>query len=148
MPQSKSEKIVRQVLRDLWNDGKPASIDKLYDEKCKLTSPGANFKGRDAVQQYIGMYHEGFPDLNVDFQGFYPDESDTGGVLHWKFSGTHKGTIMGIEPTNKKVSIEGMTLSRMRNGKITEEHFLWDRLEQAKQLGIPPEKLRAENLQM
>ena len=138
MPQSKSEKIVRRVIRDLWNDGKTTAIDDLYDSDLSVHVPGNNFKGRDGIQQFIGMYHEAFPDLQVDIQGFYPDESDAGGVLHWKFTGTHKGDLMGLAPTNQELSIEGMTLSRIENGKIVEETYLWDRLNQLNQLGVSP----------
>jgi predicted ester cyclase len=74
-------------------------------------------------------------------EGFYPNDSDTGGVLHWRFTGTHKGELMGIAPTDNPVSIEGMTLSRHQDGKIYEEQFLWDRLEQLRQLGVSPDEL-------
>lgn len=142
MAQSKSEQIIRRVLRDLWNDGKATAIDELYSKDLRVNVPGSSFKGRDGIQQFIGMYHEAFPDLHVDMTGFYPNDTDTGGVLHWEFTGTHKGNLMGIAPTNNEVAIEGMTLSRMKNGKIVEETFLWDRLSQADQLGIEPDKLR------
>ena len=141
MAQSQSEQIVRRLISDLWNDGKTTAIDELYSSDLTVHVPGSTFKGRDGIQQFIGMYHEAFPDLHVDFEGFYPNDSDTGGVLHWRFTGTHKGDLMGIAPTNNHVSIEGMTLSRHENGKIIEEQFLWDRLEQLNQLGVSPDQL-------
>jgi steroid delta-isomerase-like uncharacterized protein len=141
MTESKSRQLVERVLSDLWNDGKTTAIDDLYASELTVRVPGSTFKGRDGIQQFIGMYHEAFPDLHVEMEGFYPNDSDTGGVLHWRFTGTHKGELMGIAPTDNPVSIEGMTLSRHRDGKIYEEQFLWDRLEQLRQLGVSPDEL-------
>ena len=142
MPQSKSKQIIRRVLDELWNDGKPQSVDELYDKNVKIHVPGGNFTGRDGVRQFLGMYNEAFPDLHVEMEGFYPAEADNGGVLHWTFTGTHEGELMGIKASHNQVEITGMTLSRIKGGKIVEERFVWDRLDQLRQLGVSPEKLK------
>ena len=42
-------------------------------------------------------------------------------VIRWSFSGTHKGSIMGIPATDKKVTWTGITIYRIVDGKVVEE---------------------------
>jgi len=54
------------------------------------------------------------------------------------WTGTHKGEIMGIPPTNKKVTISLITISRIAGGKIVEDHGQFDALGLMRQLGAVP----------
>jgi predicted ester cyclase len=59
-------------------------------------------------------------------------------VMAWTATGTHKGDLRGIAPTNKKISIEGITISRHANGKLVESRVNWDALGMMQQLGVAP----------
>ena len=39
-------------------------------------------------------------------------------VKHWNFKGTHTGDFFGISATGKTVDIAGVTLVKMKDGKI------------------------------
>jgi predicted ester cyclase len=39
-------------------------------------------------------------------------------VVSWIISGTHKYEIMDIPATGKKISVEGITIHHIKNGKI------------------------------
>jgi predicted ester cyclase len=45
---------------------------------------------------------------------------------------------MGIEPTGKQVTVSGLTISRLENDKIVEEHQNWDVFGMMQQLGAVP----------
>lgn len=49
--------------------------------------------------------------------------------------GTHKGTFMGIEPTNKELSWTGISIDRIANGKIVESWANYDMMGMMQQLG-------------
>ena len=53
-------------------------------------------------------------------------------------SGTHRGELMGIEPTGKSVSVEAISVFRIADGKIAEEWTVWDALGLMQQLGTVP----------
>ena len=142
MAQSKPEQLAHRAVEDLWNDGKPESIDELYADAIKLRIPGRTLEGRDGVRQFIGMYHEAFPDLHIEVRDYFVNEDESGGVMHWTFHGTHEGNLMGLEATGNEVSVDGMTLTRYENDKAIEEVVLWDRLEQFRQLGVSPEDVK------
>ena len=59
-------------------------------------------------------------------------------VEHWNFKGTHTGDFFGIPATGKNVDIDGVTLVRMKGGKIAEERDSFDNLEFSQQIGLIP----------
>jgi predicted ester cyclase len=46
---------------------------------------------------------------------------------------------MGIPPTGKQVTVGGITISRLKDGKVIEEWTNWDTLGLLQQLGVIPE---------
>jgi predicted ester cyclase len=53
-------------------------------------------------------------------------------------TGTHKGEIMGIPPTNKKVTVSLIVIDRFAGGKIVEDNGQFDALGLMRQLGLDP----------
>jgi predicted ester cyclase len=53
-------------------------------------------------------------------------------------TGTHKDALMGVAPTGKKVTVEGITFDRYRNGKLAESFVQWDTLRFLQELGMVP----------
>jgi serine/threonine protein kinase len=61
------------------------------------------------------------------------DQSEV--VVYWNILGTHKGEFMGIPPTNKKMSLDGITINHFMNGKILDSFVSWDAAGLMKQIG-------------
>jgi predicted ester cyclase len=53
--------------------------------------------------------------------------------------GPFRRAFMGIPPTGKQVTVSGITISRVKNGKVVEEWSNWDPLGMLQQLGVVPE---------
>ena len=51
-------------------------------------------------------------------------------------TGTHKGELRGIAPTNKAIKVEGMVINRISRGRIAESWVNWDALGLIEQLGV------------
>ena len=56
-------------------------------------------------------------------------------VVRWTLQATHTGPFAGIPPTNKKIIVGGISLYRLRDGKITETRNQADLLGAFNQLG-------------
>jgi predicted ester cyclase len=41
-------------------------------------------------------------------------------ALRWKAEGTHRGDLMGLAPTGKRVLLTGIEILRIADGKIVE----------------------------
>jgi predicted ester cyclase len=64
-------------------------------------------------------------------------------VVRWTLHGTHTGPFAGLSPTQKKIAVRGISLYRLRDGKITETRNLADLLALFTQLGTIEQKQKA-----
>ena len=98
-------------------------------------------RGRDGYRQFVDTYQSAFADARVTID----DQIAEGGqvVTRWTGRGTHTGELMGIAPTGKEVTVSGITISRLENGKIAEEWELMDALGMLVQLGAVPQPATA-----
>jgi predicted ester cyclase len=69
--------------------------------------------------------------------------SDDRVVVRWTVHGTHTGPFAGLSPTQKKIAVRGISLYRLRDGKITETRNLPDLLALLTQLGAIERKQKA-----
>jgi hypothetical protein len=131
----------RRLLEEAYGKGNLA----VFDEVC---APG--YRGHDpllgdvdvaAARGSCAMYRAAFPDLTPTFLGSFVDGDNV--ITHWRMTGTHRGALMGIEPTGKRCTAEGISIGKFKGGKIAEEWTQWDALGLLRQLGAAPE-LRAE----
>ena len=80
-----------------------------------------------------GYMRAAFPD-RVDVIENVVAEGDTVGLL-FRLTGTHKGNLLGIPPTGKKVDVWELGLLRIVNGQMVEGWFMLDEAELLRQLG-------------
>ena len=59
-------------------------------------------------------------------------------VAHMPYAGTHRGAILGIEPTNRFCSVDEIVIFRLRDGKIAEAWEVYDEAGMWRQLGAAP----------
>jgi steroid delta-isomerase-like uncharacterized protein len=59
-------------------------------------------------------------------------------VTRWTATGTHKGELMGIPPSGKKVRVTGIAIDRLEDGKIVESWSSFDQLGMLQQIGAIP----------
>src|SRR5205809_2726234 len=92
--------------------------------------------GIDSARAYYANYLTGFSNIIFTIKDVFGQGNKL--VKHWNFKGTHTGVFFGIPATGKTVSIDGVTLVRMQNGKIEEERDFFDNLDFMTQLGLMP----------
>jgi steroid delta-isomerase-like uncharacterized protein len=59
-------------------------------------------------------------------------------VVRWKSSGTHVADFLGVPPTNKSYTIDGIDIFALRDGKLAEHWHVVDQLSMLQQIGIIP----------
>jgi predicted ester cyclase len=62
-------------------------------------------------------------------------------VVRLTFTGTHTGPWMGLPPTGKPVTVKGMALYRLQDGKIVEQWTIGDTFGLLRQLGAVAEPM-------
>jgi steroid delta-isomerase-like uncharacterized protein len=90
--------------------------------------------GPEGYRMLFSGLREAFPDLSVSPETLVPDEESL--AFAYTMAGTHRGVLMGIAPTGKKVSIRGLQISKFRDGKMVERWGSSDQLGMLQQLGV------------
>ncbi len=138
-----NKQVVRRLLEEPWT-GNLAVIDELVDASYVGYDPSnpEPLRGPEGFRGFISTYTSAFPDarITVDEQIAEGDRVAT----RWTGRGTHERELMGIAPTGKQVTVSGLTLSHLRDGKVVEEWTNWDTLGLLQQLGAVPEMARTE----
>src|SRR3712207_4052080 len=59
-------------------------------------------------------------------------------VIRWSASGTHTGEVLGLAPTGKRMTMTGIDIFRIADGKVVELWQYWDQLSLLQQFGVIP----------
>jgi len=91
----------------------------------------------DGIEEYHEWWREtlsGLPDAHLDLTDYI--ESGDRVATRWIFTGTHEHEMFGIPATNQSFEVIGLSLFRMRNGKIAEKLYQQDDHRVLQQLGV------------
>jgi hypothetical protein len=110
--------------------------DSNFTKNVVMHASPADVTGIDSVKAYYANYLTGFSNISFTIKDVFGQGDKL--VKHWNFKGTHTGIFFGIPATGKSVSIDGVTLVRMENGKIAEERDFINNLDFNTQLGLMP----------
>jgi steroid delta-isomerase-like uncharacterized protein len=128
-------KLVRQVF-EAWNAHDPDRYVRLLDEKWAVESDTlpATMSGRDAARQFMQVYLTAFPDLHFELTQVLSDGDFV--ATRWTATGTHRGELMGIVPTQRRTVTRGCSVAHVKNGKLAHDWVYWDTGHLLRQLGV------------
>lgn len=130
------KKVTRTVLEDVYGKGKLEYLDQACDRSFKSHDPLSGDADVAGVKQQVEGYRAAFPDLTPTVLALCAEADVV--CMHWRCTGTHQKPFKGVEPTGKRIMVEGMTIDRYQNGKIVESFTQWDALGFLQALGIIP----------
>jgi len=130
--------IVKRLYEEVWNKRKVGLLNDLISPSHGLQSPTVfgSTMGPEGYKRQILLDVEAFPDLRFAIDEVIAEKNKV--VVPWTISGTHKGEFFGIAPTNKKVSVDGITIHLISDGKIMDSTSAFDSLSLMQQLGAIP----------
>lgn len=136
--QNQTEKNIEMYSRvwdEIVNDGEIDKINNVsFAENVVMVTSPENIVGIDAFKAYYQNFLTGFSDISFDIINVFGQDDNV--VKHWRFQGKHTGDFFGIPATGRNVDVEGVTLVKMENGKIAEEHDFMDNMDFLGQLGL------------
>ncbi len=74
--------------------------------------------GVDGMKQHMIDVRKTYPDLKMTIMRQYCDGDYV--ISEFIMEGTHKGEWLGMKPTGKKITINGVDIDRVKDGKIVE----------------------------
>lgn len=135
---TENKNIVRRLYDEVWNKRKLDLVAELISPSHALNDPfvSGSQVGPEMYRRRIQEFIESFPDLRFTLDDLISEKEKV--VAAWVMSGTHKGGFMNIPATGKKISVEGITIHYIRNGKILDSNARWDAVGLLRQLGAFP----------
>ena len=128
--------IVRDFIDALFTRGDPNAVDDYLAEEFVNNDPpfGAS-ADREGMRRAGAMFRSVFPDWHSDMHQLVAEEDIV--VERFTASGTHTGTdIMGVGPSGATVTLPGINIFRLRDGRIVERWGRLDDLGFLRQLGV------------
>jgi steroid delta-isomerase-like uncharacterized protein len=110
-----------------WNAHDADAVAAVFAEDAVVREIGGagESRGRDAVRARAAALMTAFPDLRLERVELIID-----GDRHadrWVLTGTHRGPLFGIEPTGRRIRVEGATFTRLgADGLVVEDVHLSD----------------------
>ena len=127
--------IVRAFIDKLFTEGDLGAIDAYLSEDFVNHDPPIGLPpDREGMRAAGKMFREAFPDWHSDLEMLVA--ADDLVVERFTASGTHRGELMGVAPTGRTVSLPGINIFRIRDGRIVERWGRLDELGLLRQLGL------------
>jgi steroid delta-isomerase-like uncharacterized protein len=125
MADEDGKELVRRYLEEAWNSGNVDVVDELFTPELA---------GR--LKPLIQAFRTGFPDWHCVIDDFVVEGDKV--VNRWTGKATHTGNFFGIPPTGKAVTVEGITIHEIADGRIVNDWSQSDQLVLMQQLGVAP----------
>src|SRR4051812_25140203 len=117
MSTAENKEVVRRYFDERWNHKNLAVCDEL------LAPSSFDIEGHKAWMQ--SMY-ETLGSIELTILDMLAEDEQV--AVHWRLAGTHQSDYLGVPTTNKRITIQGMALLRVRDGKIVEDQAYSDTL--------------------
>lgn len=127
--------IVKKFYQEVWNERKMKAVDAFLSPSHALVDPNASdsLTGPEAYKLIVSRFMKAFSNLKFEVQDMVCENDKV--VASWMISGVHTGEYNGLEPTNKKISVEGISIHQIADGKIMDTYSVWDTLGLLKKVG-------------
>jgi len=132
-----NENVVRRFFEVVFNQGNSAAVNDLVASDFVDHNPfPGQAPNREGLAQFVNMFHTPLPDLKVEIQDMIAQGDKV--AVRWQARATHKGTFLQIPSTGKQVTISGLDIMRIADGKIVEHWGFQDQLGFVKEIGVLP----------
>jgi steroid delta-isomerase-like uncharacterized protein len=129
--------IVRRFIEQTLNDGNVEAAGRFVAEDVveQVPFPGQG-PGLEGLKAVLRGMRSAFPDLHwvVEEQIAEGDKV----VTRFEWTGTHRGSFLGVPPTGRPVRVWGMVIDRLLDGRIKDTRIIMDALGLMAQLGVFP----------
>lgn len=110
--------IAEDFAERVWNQKDLTAIGEYMDESTIIHTHLKDYHGKQRMEDVASAWTVAFPDLRIENENII-SENDLVSI-QWHAHGTHLGVYREMNPTGNPVTCHGVTVYRIRNGKIIE----------------------------
>lgn len=128
----------RRFIEEILDTGDWSAADEILTDDVVMHHPSSPepVRGRDQVQEFLGQFRAGMPDLRLRVEDLA--EGDEAVAVRWSARGTHEADLFGIPPTGRELRIHGISFFRFEDGRIAEDWIEENTFDVLQQLGVVP----------
>jgi len=125
--------ILGRHFNEVLNQGKLEVIDEIYADSYVLDAPvqtegsvqaHGETHGRDGLKRRVTLFRTAFPDIHFSMDDVIAEGDQV--VVQYTFSGTHSGQFGELPPTGRHISVMGMLIALVKDGKIESAVSVFD----------------------
>ena len=138
MSTQENKDTTRRLVEEVWNRGNWSVIEEVLAPNFVgyISGSPEPFHGQEGYRSVINAYRTAFPDLHFNIEDLIADGDKV--AFRYTATGTQRGDLSGIPPTNKSATVPGMVILRYEGGKLTEQWVNLDLFGLMVQLGVIP----------
>ncbi len=127
--------IVRSLIDRLFTEGDLDAVDTYLASDFVMHDPPLGVSpDREGMRTAAEKIRKAFPDWHSDLHLLVGEDDFV--AERFTASGTHQGELLGAAPTGNTVSLKGINIFRLRNGRVVEWWSRLDELGLSRQLGL------------
>jgi len=120
--------ILKRWFEEVWNKGDEAAIDELLSADVRthkvLGGDGAKISDVSAFKEMFRSFRSALSDIHVTVEHELTDGDMS--AAYCVITAVHSGDGLGRTPRNRPLYFTGMTMVRVRDGKIVESWNYFD----------------------
>ncbi len=125
MPASLNLRLIERFYNDMWNKFDQSLFPEILHEDLTFRgSLGHVNRGLNEFGESVNFVRAAFPDFHNQIVDTITEENKTFARL--TYTGTHRGELFGIRPTDKRVQYAGAAVFTMTEAKIADVWVLGD----------------------
>ena len=137
MTTAENKAVITAFLEDVINDGRLERADDLVAlDFVELDPLLGQQQGREGLKAVIGGMRAAFPDMHWVMDEMIAEDDRV--VTRFTWTGTHRGTFLGIPATGKGVTVKGVVIDQLAAGRMAKSRILMDTMGLMQQLGAIP----------
>jgi steroid delta-isomerase-like uncharacterized protein len=137
MAESGNKAVIGRFVEEVINQGRLEVADEIVAvDFVELDPLPGQRQGREGLKEVLGGMLAAFPDMHWVVEEMVAEGEKV--VTRFTWTGTHRGTFLGIPATGKGVSVKGVVIDRLVGGLMTDSRILMDTMGMMQQLGVVP----------
>ena len=127
MVESVNISLVRRWFEEVWNQRRTETIDELLDAEARcydMTAPDSIIIGQKAFRAAAEQLYGAFGKMHIAIEDIF----DSGDKVAVRISVylKHTGPLGGLAATHREITVPGMCIIHLRNGKLIAGWNNWD----------------------
>jgi steroid delta-isomerase-like uncharacterized protein len=125
--------IVRRHFDEVLNEGAVGVIDEIYADGYVLDAPvttdgslreHGETRGREGLKRRVDMFRAAFPDIHFVIEELIAEGERV--AVQYTFCGTHAGVFGELQPTGRRLSVTGILVATLVDGRIERAVSVFD----------------------